>query len=66
MYSILLYQTTGEIQTYWTSDSLEEIKRLWEESKAEQDEYTEVDEELVLYHDEEVLEDYQIVDSQRA
>ena len=64
-YSIMLYQTTGEIQTQWTSDSKEEIMKLWEMEKNQQDEFTEMDDYLVLYEDDEWIEDYTITDEQR-
>ncbi|MDA9641255.1 hypothetical protein N9T01_00660 [bacterium] len=64
-YRIILNQTTGESQTQWTSESLEEIMKLWEEEKNEQDKFSKIDMELVLYKDDEITEDYEIIDAQR-
>ena len=64
-YSILLYQTSGEIQNQYTSDSKEEIMKLWELEKNQQGEFTEMDDYLVLYEDEEWIDDYTITDTQR-
>ena len=64
-YRIILNQTTGESQTQWTSESLEEIMKLWEEEKNEQDKFSKTDMELVLYKDDEVIDDYEIIDAQR-
>lgn len=65
MYLICLYQTTSEIQTVHTSDSLEEIRQLWEQVCSADDEYSEFDERLALYLDGELLESYLIPDSQK-
>ena len=65
MYLICLYQTTGEIQTVYTSDSLEEITKLWKQECQAEDEYSEFDERLALYLDGELLESYLIPDSQK-
>ena len=64
-YKIILNQTTGEAKTLWSSESLEEIMKLWEEEKAEQDKFSKIDMELVLYKDDEVIDDYEIIDAQR-
>ena len=64
-YKIILNKTTGETQTQWSSESYEEIMKLWEEEKAEQDKFSKIDMELVLYKDNEVLDDYEIIDAQR-
>ena len=64
-YSILLYQTTGETQFVYEAETLEEITKLWEECKNEQDEYTSFDAELILYKDDEVIDSYNIPDNQR-
>ena len=64
-YSILLYQTTGEVQTQCSSESREEIMKLWEEEKNEQDKFSKIDMELVLYKDDEVVDEYEIIDAQR-
>ena len=39
--------------------------KLWEEEKIEQDKFSKIDMELVLYEDDEVLDEYEIVDAQR-
>ena len=62
---IILNQTTGESQTQWTSESLEEIMKLWDEEKNEQDKFSKIDMDLVLYKDDEVIDDYEIIDAQR-
>ena len=54
-YRIILNQTTGESQTECTSESYVEIMKLWEEEKSEQDKFSKIDIELVLYKDEEVI-----------
>ena len=64
-YTIILNKTTGETKTQWSSESSEEIMKLWEEEKAEQDKFSKIDMELVLYKDDEVLDDYEIIDAQR-
>ena len=64
-YIIILNKTNGETQTQWSSESREEIMKLWEEEKAEQDKFSKIDMELVLYKDDEVLDDYEIIDAQR-
>ena len=64
-YKIVLNQTTGESQTEWTSESYDEIMKYWEEEKIEQDKFSKIDMELVLYKDDEVMDDYEIIDAQR-
>ena len=64
-YRIVLNQTTGESQTEWTSESYDEIMKYWEEEKIEQDKFSKIDMELVLYKDDEVMDDYEIIDAQR-
>ena len=64
-YSIILNQTTGVTQTQWTSESYDEIIKYWEEEKNEQDKFSKIDMELVLYKDDEVIDDYEIIDAQR-
>ena len=39
--------------------------KLREEEKSEQDKFSKIDMELVLYKDEEVIDDYEIIDAQR-
>jgi len=65
IYTIILTKTTGETQTQWTSESFEKIMKLWEEEKSEQDKFSKSDMELVLYKDDEVIDDYEIIDAQR-
>ena len=64
-YIIILNKTKGDTKTQWSSESREEIMKLWEEEKAEQDKFSKIDMELVLYKDDEVLDDYEIIDAQR-
>ena len=64
-YSIILNQTTGVTQTQWTSESYDEIMKYWEEEKNEQDKFSKIDMELVLCKDDEVIDDYEIIDAQR-
>ena len=64
-YIIILNKTNGETQTQWSYESQEEIMKLWEEEKIEQDKFSKIDMELVLYKDDEVLDDYEIIDAQR-
>ena len=49
----------------WSSESCEEIVKLWEEEKGEQDKFSKIDMELVLCKDDEVLDDYETIDAQR-
>ena len=65
IYTIILTKTTGETQIQWTSESFEKIMKLWEEEKSEQDKFSKIDMELVLYKDDEVIDDYEIIDAQR-
>tara|TARA_R110002012_G_scaffold287269_1_gene479542 strand:+ start:17 stop:217 length:201 start_codon:yes stop_codon:yes gene_type:complete len=64
MFYIYLYQSTQETQQVWQRETLEEIMKLWDCEKAS-DDYSDIDKELVLYKDDEVLDDYQITDEQR-
>ena len=64
-YKIILHQTTGGSQTEYTSESYDEIIKHWEEEKNEQDKFSKIDMELVLYKDDEVIDDYEIIDAQR-
>ena len=64
-YRIILNQTTGESKTEYTSKSYDEIMKYWEEEKSEQDKFSKIDMELVLYKDDEVIDDYEIIDAQR-
>ena len=64
-YRIILNQTSGESKTECTSESHDEIMKLWEEEKIEQDKFSKMDMELVLYKGDEVIDDYEIIDAQR-
>ena len=64
-YRIILNKITGESTTECTSESYDEIMKLWEEEKSEQDKFSKMDMELVLYKDDEVIDDYEIIDAQR-
>ena len=64
-YRIILNQTTGESKTEYTSKSYDEIMKHWEEEKSEQDKFSKIDMELVLCKDDEVIDDYEIIDAQR-
>ena len=64
-YRIILNQTTGESQTEYTSESYDEIIKYWEEEKNEQDKFSKIDMELVLYKDDKVVNNYEIIDAQR-
>ena len=64
-YTIMLNKTTGETQTQRSSESHEEIMKLWDEEKTEWDKSNKIDMELVLYMDDEVIDDYEIEDAQR-
>ena len=48
MFYIHLYQSSGEIQTEFTSESKEEILELWKQECSVEDEYTPLDESLEL------------------
>ena len=65
LYKIMLNKTTGETQMQWSSESHEEIMKLWEEEKDEQDKFSKIDMELVLCKDDAVLDEYEIIDAQR-
>jgi hypothetical protein len=73
LYRIELHQSTGETQNVFESDSLEKIKKLWEQEKSLADEYTEFDDELTLRKstdgfedDNEMIDSYIIPNSQRG
>ena len=65
IYIIILTKTTGETQTQWSSEAHEEIIKLWEEEKNEQDKFSKIDMELVLYKYDEVIDEYEIINAQR-
>ena len=64
-YTIMLNNTNGQTQPQWSSESHEEIMKLWEEEKNEQDKFSKIDMELVLYKGDQVIDDYEIIDAQR-
>ncbi|MDC0257098.1 hypothetical protein OAK25_02980 [Synechococcus sp. AH-551-P10] len=51
--------------TTYESESYDEIMKLWQDEKSEQDKFSKMDMELVLYKDDEVIDDYEIIDAQR-
>ena len=65
IYTIILNKTTGDSENQWSSESHDEIMKLWEEEKNEQDKFNKIDMELVLYKDDESIDDYEIIDAQR-
>ena len=65
IYTIILNKTTGDSENQWSSESHDEIMKLWEEERNEQDKFSKIDMELVLYKDDEVIDDYEIIDAQR-
>ena len=65
MFYIHLHQSTGEIQTVFSSSSKDEILKLWAQECATDDEYTELDELLTLSDDDIVIDTYQIPASQQ-
>ena len=64
-YKIILNQTTGETKTQCSSESHEEIMKLWQVEKNEQDKLSKIVMDLVLYKDDEVLDDYEMIDAQQ-
>jgi hypothetical protein len=64
-YTIYLYQSTGEVQNVYDSESKEEIMKLWKQECSSQDEYTPLDIELVLDKDGETIDSYIIPESQK-
>ena len=44
---------------------LNPTRKLWEEEKNEQDKFSKTDMELVLCKDDEIIDDYEIIDAQR-
>jgi len=65
MFYIHLHQSTGEVQTVFTSESREEITQLWEQECSSQDEYTSFDELLTLSYNDVVFDSYLIPESQQ-
>ena len=66
MFYIHLHQSTGEIQTVFSSDSRDEITKLWAQECAEDDEYTEIDVLLTLSFRDVVFDSYLIPASQQG
>ena len=66
MFSIQLHQSTGEIQTVFTSDSRDEITQLWAQECALDDEYTEFDILLTLSFRDVVFDSYLISPEQQT
>ena len=64
-YTIILNKTNGKTQTQCSPESHEEIMKLWEEEKNEQDKFSKIDMELILYKHDEVIDEYEIIDAQR-
>ena len=60
MFSILLYQTTGEIQTEYTGDDLVPALDAWCDCINQTDEYTEFDEKLTLVFNDTVYGEFWI------
>ena len=65
MFYIHLHQSSGEIQTVFTSDSRDEIVQLWEQECRADDEYTEFDVLLTLSYRDVVFDSYLIPASQQ-
>ena len=63
MFYIHLYQSTGEVQTVFTSESRDEITRLWEQECGLEGEYTPCDELLTLSYGEVVFDSYLITEA---
>ena len=66
MFAIHLHQSTGEVQTVFTSESREEITQLWKQECSVTDEYTPLDELLTLSYEDVVFDSYLILDSQQG
>jgi hypothetical protein len=71
IYTIYLHQSSGETQHVYQSESFEEISKLWEQEK-KNDDYMAMDEELTLRQrtdedseDDEMIDCYPILNSQR-
>ena len=60
MFYIHLHQSTGEVQTVFTSESREEITELWKQECSATDEYTSLDELLTLSYEDVVFDSYEI------
>lgn len=66
MFYIHLHQSSGEIQTVFTSESKDEITELWKQECSVEDDYTDLDELLTLSDDDVVIDSYQIPESQQG
>ena len=60
MFYIHLHQSSGEIQTVFTSESRDEIMQLWAQECAADDEYTSLDVLLTLSYRDVVFDSYLI------
>ena len=65
MFYIHLHQSSGEIQTVFTSESRDEIIQLWEQECNAVDEYTSLDVLLTLSYRDVVFDSYLIPASQQ-
>jgi len=66
MFSIHLHQSTGEIQTVFTSESRDEILNLWVQERDADDEYTEFDVLLTLSYRDVVFDSHLITPEQQS
>ena len=65
MFYIHLHQSTGEVQTVFTSESRDEITQLWKQECSVDDEYTSCDVLLTLSYRDVVFDSYLIPESQQ-
>ncbi len=65
MFYIHLHQSSGEVQTVFTSESRDEITQLWNQECSTIDEYTPLDELLTLSYNDVVFDSYLIPESQQ-
>ena len=66
VFYIHLHQSTGEVQTVFTSESRDEITQLWKQECSVDDEYTELDVLLTLSYRDVVFDSYLIPSSQQG
>ena len=66
MFYIHLHQSSGEIQTVFTSDSRDEVLEIWAQECAVDDEYTEFDVLLTLSYRDVVFDSYLIPAEQQG
>jgi hypothetical protein len=66
MFFIHLHQSTGEIQTVFTSESRDEITQLWQQECSVEDEHTELDVLLTLSYNDVVFDSYLIPSSSQT